>query len=64
MKKSDFLDKKAVSYLLAQPGVSHETAAILHRKLGNLRDIKRDSPPVKGAFVKYIADKGQDKMLS
>lgn len=64
MKKMDILDKKAVSYLLAQPDVSHETAAILHRKLSNLRDIKRDSPPVKGAFVKYIADKGQDKMLS
>lgn len=64
MKKERFVGQKAVSYLFAQPGMTDNVARDLERKLKNLKDIPRDKPPVKGAFINYIADKGKDKLLS
>lgn len=62
--KQRYEGPKAVSYLLAQPGMTKEVAYILERKLKRLKDIHRDKPPVKGAFINYLKDKGQDKLLS
>lgn len=63
-KKVKYEGPQAISYLLAQPGMTKEVAYILESKLKRLKDIHRDKPPVKGAFINYLKDKGQDRLLS
>lgn len=64
MQNKRYEGQKAVSYLLNQPGMTINVAKDLERKLKRLKDIHRDKPPVKGAFINYLADKGKDKLLS
>lgn len=64
MSRSRIQGPKAVSYLMKQPGMTRGTAIALTRNLSKLRSIPRETPPVKGAFVKYQLDKGKDKLLS
>lgn len=56
--------KKAISYLMMQPGMTKIVMNDLLRKTRRLRDISREKPPVKGAFIYYMKRKGQDKLLS
>lgn len=62
--KKRYEGPEAVSYLLSQPGMTEEVAHILERKLKRLKEIPRDKPPVKGAFINYLKSKGKDKLLS
>lgn len=56
--------KNVVSYLLNQPGMTESRTIDLVRRVKRLKEIPRDKPPVKGAFVKYMDKVGQDKLLS
>lgn len=56
--------KKAISYLMMQPGMTSVVMDDLLRKTRRLMDISRDKPPAKGAFIHYLKKKGQDKLLS
>lgn len=64
MKNSRIQGPKAVLYLRKQPGMTEQVTRDLHRKLSRLRHIPREIPPVKGAFIAYLQDKGKDKLLS
>lgn len=64
MKNSRIQGSKAVSYLRNQPGMTTLVERDLMRKLRNLKSIPREIPPVKGAFVAYLKEKGKDKLLS
>lgn len=58
------LGPKAVSHLSAQPGMTKQVMMNLIRKVSRLKDIPRNKPPVKGAFISYLEEKGMDKLLS
>lgn len=64
MKNSRISGPKAELYLRKQPGMTDIITSDLRRKLQRLKEIPREIPPVKGAFVAYLKDKGKDKLLS
>lgn len=55
---------EAVSYLLAQPGMTKHVYLDLRRKMQRLKHIPRDVPPTKGCFVHYLQSKGKEKLLA
>lgn len=63
MTKPRIIGQKAISILIKTPGMTKAKLIILIRKLKRLKNIQRDKPPTKGAFIRYLAKKGEHKLL-